>query len=73
MNNSWDEERRIIVAVRTVRSGLMIPRGSIRQSAMDDSKDVNPVWVDDSVYFISDRDGVANVFEYQTKNKNLRR
>ena len=28
-------------------------------------------WVDDAVYFISDRDGVANIWEYQTKTKKL--
>jgi len=32
---------------------------------------MDPVWVDDTVYFISDRDGVANVWSYQTKTKKL--
>lgn len=36
-----------------------------------DSKDVDPVWVGDSVYFLSDRDGVANVWAYETKTKKL--
>ena len=31
-----------------------------------------PVWVGDSVYFISDRDGMANIWEYQTKSKALK-
>src|SRR6266403_797159 len=35
------------------------------------SKDMDPVWVGDSVYFISDRDGVANVWSYDTKGKKL--
>src|SRR5258708_34255847 len=30
-----------------------------------------PVGVDDTVYFISDRDGVANVWSYQTQTKKL--
>src|SRR5215470_12210532 len=36
-----------------------------------DSKDIDPVWVGDAVYFISDRDGVANVWAYETKAKKL--
>ena len=72
MNNSWDEER------RNYRGGQNRPIWIVDLKTFDlvsppwtDSKDVSPVWVDDSVYFISDRDGVANVFEYQTKTKKL--
>ena len=62
MNNSWDEER------RNYRGGQNRPIWIVDLKSFDlvsppwtDSKDVNPVWVDDSVFFISDRDGVANV------------
>jgi tricorn protease len=72
MNNSWDEER------RNYRGGQNRPIWIVDLKTFDlvsppwtDSKDVNPVWVDDSVFFISDRDGVANVWEYQTKTKKL--
>ena len=72
MNNSWDEER------RNYRGGQNRPIWIVDLKSYDlvsppwtDSKDVNPVWVDDSVFFISDRDGVANVWEYQTKTKKL--
>ena len=72
MNNSWDEER------RNYRGGQNRPIWIVDLKTYDlvsppwtDSKDVNPVWVDDSVFFISDRDGVANVWEYQTKTKKL--
>ena len=72
MNNSWDEER------RNYRGGQNRPVWIVDLKTFDvvsppwtDSKDVNPVWVDDDVYFISDRDGVANVWEYQTKSKKL--
>jgi tricorn protease len=72
MNNSWDEER------RNYRGGQNRPIWIVDLKSYDlvsppwtDSKDVYPVWVDDSVLFISDRDGVANVWEYQTKSKKL--
>ncbi|HKN84884.1 MAG TPA: hypothetical protein VJW17_15675, partial [Pyrinomonadaceae bacterium] len=72
MNNSWDEER------RNYRGGQNRPIWIVDLKTFDlvsppwtNSKDVDPVWVDDSVFFISDRDGVANVWEYQTKSKKL--
>ncbi|HKV34192.1 MAG TPA: PDZ domain-containing protein [Pyrinomonadaceae bacterium] len=72
MNNSWDEER------RNYRGGQNRPIWIVDLKTYDlvsppwtDSKDTDPAWVEDSVFFISDRDGVANVWEYQTKSKKL--
>ncbi len=72
MNNSWDEER------RNYRGGQNRPIWIVDLKTYDlvsppwtDSKDVDPVWLGDAVYFISDRDGVANVWEYQTKTQKL--
>jgi tricorn protease len=72
MNNSWDEER------RNYRGGQNRPIWIVDLKTYDlisppwtDSKDLSPVWVDDSVFFISDRDGVANIWEFGTKNKKL--
>ena len=72
MNNSWDEER------RNYRGGQNRPIWIVDLKTYDlvsppwtDSKDMDPVWVDDDVYFISDRDGVANVWSYDTKSKKL--
>src|SRR5215813_13722200 len=72
MNNSWDEER------RNYRGGQNRPIWIVDLKTFDlvsppwtDSKDVDPVWVGDSVYFISDRDGVANVWNYDTRAKKL--
>jgi tricorn protease len=72
MNNSWDEER------RNYRGGQNRPIWIVDLKSYDlvtppwtDSKDVDPVWVGDTVYFISDRDGVANVWAYDTKTKKL--
>ncbi|MEO5814291.1 MAG: PDZ domain-containing protein, partial [Gemmatimonadaceae bacterium] len=73
MNNSWDEER------RNYRGGQNRPIWVADLSTLDvvsppwtDSKDVDPVWVGDVVYFISDRDGVANVWSWDTKSKALK-
>jgi tricorn protease len=72
MNNSWDEER------RNYRGGQNRPIWIVDLKTYDlvsppwtDSKDVDPVWVGDTVYFISDRDGVANIWSYETKTKKL--
>ena len=72
MNNSWDEER------RNYRGGQNRPIWIVDLNSFDivsppwtDSKDVDPVWLDEAVYFISDRDGVANIWEYQTKTRKL--
>jgi len=72
MNNSWDEER------RNYRGGQNRPIWIVDLKTYDlvsppwtDSKDMDPVWVGDGVYFISDRDGVANVWSYDTSSKKL--
>ena len=72
MNNSWDDER------RNYRGGQNRPIWIVDLKTYDlvsppwtDSKDVDPVWVGESVYFISDRDGVANVWAFDTKGKRL--
>jgi tricorn protease len=72
MNNSWDEER------RNYRGGQNRPIWIVDLKTHDlvsppwtDSKDVDPAWVGETVYFISDRDGVANVWSYDTRSKRL--
>jgi tricorn protease len=72
MNNSWDEER------RNYRGGQNRPIWVADLTTLDvvsppwqDSKDVDPAWVGDVVYFISDRDGVANVWSWDTQSKQL--
>jgi len=72
MNNSWDDER------RNYRGGQNRPIWIVDLKSFDlvsppwtDSKDVDPVWVGNTVYFISDRDGVENVWSYETGSKKL--
>ncbi len=72
MNNSWDEER------RNYRGGQNRPIWIVDLKNFDlvsppwkDSKDMDPVWAGDTVFFISDRDGVANLWAYETKARKL--
>ena len=72
MNNSWDEER------RNYRGGqnrpiwiLDLATNNIETPPWTDSKEMDPVWVGDNVYFLSDRDGVSNIWSYDTKTKKL--
>ncbi|MGE5359996.1 MAG: S41 family peptidase [Bacteroidales bacterium] len=72
MNNSWDEER------RNYRGGQNRPIWIVDLKTYDlvtppwtDSKDMDPVWVGDIVYFLSDRDGVSNIWSYDAKAKRL--
>ncbi len=72
MNTSWDDER------RNYRGGQNRPIWIVDTKSYDlvsppwtDSKDLDPVWVGGSVYFLSDRDGVSNVWAYEMKTKRL--
>jgi tricorn protease len=72
MNTSWDEER------RNYRGGQNRPIWIVDLKTYDlvsppwtDSKDVDPVWVGDAVYFLSDRDGVSNVWRFEPAAKKL--
>ena len=72
VNNSWDDER------RNYRGGQNRPIWIVDLKTWDlatppwtDSKDIEPAWVGDSVYFLSDRDGVSNVWSYDLGSKKL--
>src|SRR5215203_5918097 len=72
MNNSWDEER------RNYKGGQNRPIWIVDLSSFElesppwtDSKDMDPVWLGGVVYFLSDRDGVSNVWGYDTRTKKL--
>ena len=72
MNTSWDEER------RNYKGGQNRPVWIVDLKTYDlvsppwtDSHDKDPVWVGEAVYFLSDRDGVHNVWSYEPKTKKL--
>jgi tricorn protease len=72
MNNSWDDER------RNYRGGQNRPVWIVDLKTYDlvsppwtDSKDIDPVWSGNTVYFISDRDGTANVWSFDPGSKKL--
>lgn len=72
MPSSWDEER------RNYRGGQNRPIWimDLKTFATDTtpwsgSKEMDPVWVGDVVYFLSDRDGVSNVWSFDTKSRKL--
>lgn len=67
---SWDDER------RNYRGGQNKPIWIVNLPGLDletvpweGSKDIDPVWVGETVYFASDRDWVSNVWSYNTRTK----
>ena len=72
MNSSWDEER------RNYRGGQNKPiwivdltSHALVSPPWAGSKDLDPVWLGDTVYFLSDCDGVANVWAFTPATKQL--
>lgn len=73
MPSSWDEER------RNYRGGqnkpiwiLDLKTFALDTTPFSGSKEMDPVWVGDAVLFLSDRDGVSNVWSFDTKTRDLR-
>lgn len=72
MPNSWDEERRNYRGGQNKPIWIMDLRThDVITTPWKDSKETDPVWVGNAVYFISDRDGVANVWKYDMASKQL--
>jgi len=73
LTTSWDE------GWRNYRGGQNRPiwitnvgTWEVESPPWTDSKDVEPVWVGETVYFLSDRDWLMNVWAYDTRTKQLR-
>jgi len=72
MNNHVDEEW------RNYRGGQNRPiwifdlaSHDVETPPWEDSRDTDPVWIGDVVYFLSDRDWAMNVWSYDTKSTKL--
>lgn len=46
---------------------------AIEKVPRENSSDIAPVWIGDVVYFISDRDGAATIYSYDTRSKKVAR
>jgi tricorn protease len=44
---------------------------SVEQVPRENSNDFNPMWIGDKVYFLSDRNGAATLFAYETGSKRV--
>ncbi|HVZ77717.1 MAG TPA: PQQ-binding-like beta-propeller repeat protein, partial [Gemmatimonadaceae bacterium] len=72
MNNSWDEERRNYRGGQNRAIWIMdLKTYDVVTPPWTDSKDMEPAWVGNVVYFLSDRDGVSNVWSYDMATKKL--
>ena len=72
MASSWDDQR------RNYRGGqnrpiwiLNLATYELERPEWRDSRDIDPAWIGNKVYFISDRDGVSNVWVYDRGTKAL--
>lgn len=72
MNNSWDEERRNYKGGQNKPIWIVdLKYYDLVTPPFENSKDTDPVWLGDTVYFISDRSGMANVWSYEAGAKRL--
>ena len=72
MPSSWDEERRNYRGGQNKPIWIMDLRShDVVTTPWKDSKEMDPVWVGSNVYFLSDRDGVSNVWKFDMGSKAL--
>jgi len=45
---------------------------SVTKIPRDNSNDFDPIWVDNRIFFLSDRDGPVSLFSYDTRSKNVK-
>lgn len=72
MNSSWDEERRNYKGGQNKAIWIAdLTTFDVVTPPWTGSKEMDPVWLGDTVYFLSDRDGVSNVWSYVPGTKQL--
>jgi tricorn protease len=72
MNSSWDEERRNYKGGQNKAIWIAdLKTWDVVTPPWTGSKEMDPVWLGDTVYFLSDRDGVSNVWSFAPAAKQL--
>ncbi len=72
MNSSWDEERRNYKGGQNKAIWIAdLKTWDVVTPPWTGSKEMDPVWLGDTVYFLSDRDGVSNVWAFAPATKQL--
>ncbi len=72
MNSSWDEERRNYKGGQNKAIWIVdLASHDLASPPWSGSKEMDPVWLGDTVYFLSDRDGVSNVWSFVPAAKQL--
>jgi len=53
---------------------VVVDLASLEETMIDSDStiDIEPVWVNDTIYFLSDRDWVSNIWSYSVKRKRLK-
>ena len=72
MPNFWDPEWRNYRGGQTRPIWIVnLDSNELETPPWTDSRDVWPVWIGETVYFLSDRDYLMNIWSYDTKTKKL--
>lgn len=72
MPSSWDEERRNYRGGQNRPIWIMdLKTFAVDTTPFAGSKEMDPAWLGDVVYFLSDRDGISNVWSFDTKSRKL--
>jgi tricorn protease len=72
MNGSWDEERRNYKGGQNKAIWIAdLTTFDVVTPPWTGTKEMDPVWLGDTVYFLSDRDGVSNVWSFAPATRQL--
>jgi len=72
MPASWDDERRNYRGGQNRPIWIMdLKTYAVDTTPFAGTKETDPAWMGDVVYFLSDRDGVSNVWSFDTKSRKL--
>ena len=72
MPNFWDPEWRNYRGGQTRPIWIQnLETHDVESPPWTESRDVEPVWIGETVYFLSDRDYLMNIWSYQTRTKQL--